>query len=190
MDLQDLIRQRKSTMAFSKRGVGEFEMNKLFEAARWAASSYNRQPWRFIYAYKEKDEELYNILFELLAEFNQAWAKAAPVLMLSMARVKYVDAGDEYKHAWHDLGLAMGNMSLTATSIGLSLHQMSGFNPEKAKTDLHIPDDLEPVSMVAIGYPGDITNLPLDIHKMESSIRQRKPVEEIAFNHAFNKIEE
>ncbi len=185
MDIQDLIRQRKSTMAFSKRSVGDFEMTKLFEAARWAASSYNRQPWRFIYAYKDKNEELYNILFNLLAEFNQAWAKAAPVLMLTMARIKYEDAGEDYKHSWHDLGLAMGNMALAATSIGLSLHQMSGFNPEKATTVLNIPDFLEPVSMVAIGYPGDITNLPLDIHKMESKIRNRKPVEEIAFNNIF-----
>ena len=190
MDLLDLIKQRKSTRAFTDKDVGEAEMNKLFEAARWAASSYNGQPWRFIYANKNTNPELYEKLFNLLVKFNQAWVKSAPVLMLTMARVKYEKSGEPYNHAWHDLGLALGNMYILATSQGISLHEMAGFSAEKAKSELNIPDKLEPVTMVAIGYQGDPANLPLDIYKMETATRERKPIEEIAFNKIFNGVED
>lgn len=185
MDMLELIKKRYSPRGFFDKQVSEEDLNKMFDAARWAASSYNGQPWRFIYADKEKNPELHGILLGILVEFNQAWAKAAPVLMLAMARVKYEHSGEDYKHAWHDLGLAVGTMSVMAESLGISLHQMGGFNAAKARTELNIPDRLDPVSMIAVGYGGLPGNLPLDIFKMEQMPRERKEIEEIAFNKPF-----
>jgi nitroreductase len=186
MDILDLLKNRRSVRDFADKNVDNEDLMKLFEAARWAPSSFNGQPWRFIYANKNDNPELYDKLFNLLFEFNQAWAKAAPVIILSMARVKYELTGEDYNHAWHDVGLAVANMSIMATSLGLSVHQMSGFNSEKAKQDLSIPDRLEPVAIMAVGYPAKTGNLPLDIFKMEASQRERKELDEIVFDREFD----
>lgn len=185
MDILDVIKQRKSTRDFADKPVDEELVLQLFEAARWAPSAFNFQPWSFIYATKDKNPELYEKLFGLLFEFNKAWAKSSPVLILCMSSVKSEVAGEDYRHAWHDVGLATGNMQILATSIGLSLHIMSGFSIEKAKSELNIPEKIEPVSMIALGYPTKSGNLPLDIYKMESSQRERKKLEEFVFNKEF-----
>ncbi len=187
METLDLIKARKSPRGFLDKKVSEDDLMKMFEAARWAPSSYNGQPWRFVYADKDTNPELYETLLGIMLEFNQAWAKAAPILMLTMARVKYELSEEDYKHSWHDLGLAMGNMNVMAQSLGISMHMMGGFDAAKAKADLNIPERLEPVTMVAIGYGGMPGNLPLDIFKMEQEKRERKEIEEIAFNKPFDK---
>ncbi|MDR2011092.1 MAG: nitroreductase family protein [Bacteroidales bacterium] len=183
----DLIKQRKSSRDFSDRPVNESDILKIFEAARWAPSSYNGQPWRFIFADKEKNPELYNTLLGIMVEFNQAWAKAAPVLVIAMTKYRNEHSGEENKHSWYDLGLAVENMVIMAESLGISTHQMSGFYPEKAREELNIPEDLEPVTMIAIGYPEKTGNLPLDIYRMETLPRERKEIDEIFFNKAFDK---
>jgi len=185
MDMLELIKSRRSPRGFLDKKVSEEDLMKMFDAARWAASSYNGQPWRFIYADKEKNPELYETLLGILVPFNQAWAKAAPVLVLTMARVKYELSEEDYKHSWHDLGLAMGNMTIMAQSLGISLHPMGGFDAAKAREELNIPDRLDPVTIVAVGYGGMPGNLPLDIFKMEQEVRVRKEIEEIAFNKPF-----
>ncbi len=185
MEILELLKERKSPRGFLDKNVSEEDLEKMFDAARWAPSSYNGQPWRFLYADKVKNPELYETLLGILVEFNQAWAKAAPILMVSMARVKYELSEEDYKHSWHDLGLAMGNMSIMAQSLGISMHIMGGFDPVKARTELNIPDRLEPVTMVAIGYGGMAGNLPLDIFKMEQETRERKDINEIVFNKKF-----
>ena len=189
MDLLKLIKQRRSSRDFADKDVDEQVLMQLFEAARWAPSSFNVQPWRFIYASKNKNPELYDTLFNILFEFNQAWAKAAPVLILSLARTKFELTPVDYKHAWHDVGIATGNMHLMAAKLGLSLHEMSGFNYDKAISDLNIPDKLEPVTIMALGYPAKTGNLPLDIFRMETAQRERIPLEEIVFNSSFEKEE-
>jgi len=185
MEMLELIKSRHSPRGFLKKTVSEEDLMKMFDAARWAASSYNGQPWRFIYADKEKNPELYETLLSIMVEFNQAWAKAAPVIMITMARIKYEHNEEVYKHSWHDLGLAMGNMSIMAESMGISLHIMGGFDAAKARQLLNIPDKLEPVTMVALGYGGMTGNLPLDIFKMEQVQRERKDIEDIAFSNVF-----
>lgn len=185
MDMLELIKSRRSPRGFFDRQVSEEELQQMFEAARWASSSYNSQPWRFIYASKENNPELYAKLLDIMVAFNQAWAKAAPVLMLTMVTSKHEKTGEDYKHAWHDLGLAVGNMTIMAQSLGISLHQMGGFDAAKAREVLNIPDKLEPVTMIAIGFGGLPGNLPLDIYKMEIMTRERKAIDEIAFNKEF-----
>lgn len=187
MDILELLKQRKSSRDFADKNVENEKLMLMFEAARWAPSAFNVQPWAFIHASKNEKPELYSKLFDLLFEFNQAWAKAAPVLILCMSKVKPEVSGATYMHAWHDVGMASANMHIMATSQGLSLHQMSGFNYEKAKNELNIPDKFEPVTMMALGYPTKSGNLPLDIYKMESSQRDRKKLEEFVFNQEFDK---
>lgn len=188
MEMLELIKSRRSPRGFFDRQISEEDLQNMFEAARWAASSYNSQPWRFIYADKEKNPELYAQLLSIMLEFNQAWAKAAPLLMLTMVTSKHEKSGEDYKHAWHDLGLAVGNMTVMAQSLGISLHQMGGFDSAKAREVLNIPDKLEPVTMIAMGFGGLSGNMPLDIYKMELAPRVRKEISEIAFDKAFDQI--
>lgn len=190
MDILEIIKSRRSPRGFWDKDVSDEDLFKLFEAARWAASSYNSQPWRFLYAKKEKNLELYDALLSVMVEFNQAWAKAAPVLMLTMVTKKYEYSGAEYKHAWHDLGLATANMALMAESLGFNIHIMGGFDPNKAIEIFNIPDSLEPVTMIAVGYGGLPGNLPLDIYKMEIAPRIRKEIAEFVFDKPFDKKDE
>ncbi|MDL2262874.1 nitroreductase family protein, partial [Bacteroidales bacterium OttesenSCG-928-I21] len=178
----ELIRQRRSPRDFSDREIKEEDLQKIFEAARWAPSSYNRQPWRFIYADRGKNPELYDVLLNVMVEFNQAWAKAAPVLILAMTTVKYEHYKDDHQYSWYDLALAVENMAIMSEGLGISIHQMSGFDSQKTKEDLNIPENFEPVTMIAMGYAEKTGNLPLDIYKMEAAPRERKEIEEIFFN--------
>src|ERR1700678_4572397 len=128
--IHDLISHRWSPRAFENRAVEPEKLRALFEAARWAASSYNAQPWSFIVATKD-DPENFNKVLETFVEFNQGWAKNAPVLALSVAAHKFPHNGEKNRHAFHDVGQAAANLSLEATSLGLQVHQMAGIDSEK-----------------------------------------------------------
>ena len=179
--IHDLIERRWSPRAFSDRAIEPEKIEKLFEAASYAASCYNEQPWRFIYATKDYPER-YDQLFSCLVEFNQLWVKTAPMIILTLASKRFVHNQKENRHANHDLGLAMGNMSLQALSMNLYMHHMAGFSPDKAKELFEVPDNFDIVSMVAVGYMGDPAQLPENIREMESSERIRKPLKEIIFD--------
>jgi len=187
MDIYELIKSRRSPRGYYDKGIKPEDLEKMFDAAHWAASAYNFQPWRFIYADKEKDPELYNQILELLVEFNQAWAKAAPVLIVTLVNTRNPKTGDTLTHAKYDLGLAVGNMTLMAESMGISLRNMSGFDANKAREVLNIPDYMEAVTIIAVGYGGLPGNLPLDIYKMEIMPRERMELNEIVFNKPFDK---
>lgn len=177
--INSLIAKRWSPRAFDGQPVMEEQMTRLLEAARRAASNYNIQPWRFIYAHKT-DEESYQQIFDALMEPNQIWADSAPVLMTTIART-HNNAGDPNAHSWHDVGLAMGNLTMQAMHEGLYVHQMGGYYGEKAKQNLDIPEGFEPVAMVAIGYPGDPEQLPDDLKQAEISESEREPLANIVF---------
>ncbi|MCC9166208.1 nitroreductase family protein [Pontibacter harenae] len=176
--INSLIAQRKSPRAFSAEPVTQEELQTLFEAARWAASAMNEQPWRFIYATKE-NEEAYNRLLSCLAEPNQVWAKDAPVLMLTVAKTNYSGNNAPNSHAWHDIGLATANLVLQATELGLHAHMMGGYSATKAREVLGIPAGYEPVTMLAIGHIGDPEQLPEQLKARELAPRTRKPLEEL-----------
>jgi nitroreductase len=184
MKLLNSIENRYSPRAFDTKHVEKETLNLLFEAARWAPSSYNGQPWRFIVANKE-NKQLWDKLFDALVEFNQIWVKNAPLLILTVARKTYEHNGEKYAHNWHDVGLAVGNMMNQATEMGLVMHQMGGFDYVKAAKNVNLPDEFEPVSMIAIGYEGDISILPEDFQKMENMPRTRKALSEIVFEKSF-----
>ncbi|QIR35993.1 nitroreductase family protein [Tolypothrix sp. PCC 7910] len=177
--VHDFIRSRWSPRAFSDRAVEPEKLLSLLEAARWAPSSYNHQPWSFIVATKEDATE-YNRLLSTLVEFNQGWAKNAPILILAVAKIR-TDDGKTNRHAFHDVGLALENLILQATSLGLFAHQIGGFNPDIAREKYQIPEDYEPATVVTVGYPGDPQNLPDGLRDRELAPRTRKPLTEFVF---------
>lgn len=177
--IHDVIGHRWSPRAFDSKLVEPEKLGSLFEAARWAASSYNAQPWYFIVGTKE-DPETYNRVLETFVEFNQSWAKQAPVLALSVAKLKF-DDGRPNRHAFHDVGQAAANLSIQAQALGLSVHQMAGIDPEKARKVFHIPADYEAVAGMAIGYAGDPASLPEELRKRELAPRDRKALDSFVF---------
>jgi len=179
--IEDVLGRRWSPRAFSARPVGQEKLLRLFEAARWAPSSGNDQLWSFVVATAKNPVE-HERLASCLNERNRRWAGRAPVLMLSVARMRFARNGRENRHAFHDLGLAVGNMLAQATAMGLYVHQMAGFDRDAARRKLGIPEEHEPVAAIAIGYPGDLGDLPDDLRKRELAPRERKPVAEFAFS--------
>jgi nitroreductase len=166
-------------VAFSEEKIAPELMNTLFEAARWAPSSYNAQPWKFIWG--QKGEESYRQLFELLNEANQIWAASAPVLVLGIAETISPGRRSKNKFAMYDTGMAVANLLAQATHEGLYVHQMGGYNAEKAKTVLNLHEVDEPAAMMAIGYKGDASLLPADVASRESKMRERKSLESFVF---------
>lgn len=170
--IHDLLALRWSPRAFAERPIEPEKVNSLFEAARWAPSSNNEQPWRFIVAGKEYEAQ-WNRFLACLAEGNRIWAVRAPMLILSIARLNFEKWDKPNRHALHDVGMATGNLVLQATALGLVARQMAGFDVDKARADLNIPSGYEPVAMIAIGYPGDPALLPDALRQRESVSRER-----------------
>ena len=179
--IHDLLRQRWSPRAFDDRPIEPEKLLSLCEAARWAPSSNNEQPWRFIVANKDHETE-WNRLLACLVEGNRKWAYRAPVLILSVASLNFEDDSTPNRHAFYDTGMAVENLVLQATALGLSAHQMAGFDVEKARADLKIPSGYEPVAMIAVGYPGDLASLPDRLRERELQPRSRRPISEWTFS--------
>lgn len=179
--IHDLIKRRWSPRAFSDQQIEAEKLHMLLEAARWAPSSNNEQPWRFIVANKDHETE-WNRLLACLVEGNRKWAYRAPVLILSVASLNFQDDSTPNRHALHDTGMAVENLVLQATALGLATHQMAGFDVEKARADLKIPSGYEPVAMIAVGYPGDLAFLPDRLRERELQPRSRQPISEWTFS--------
>jgi nitroreductase len=173
------IRERWSPMAFSNRPVEQEKIETLFEAARWAPSSFNEQPWRYVYATKDDDEDR-RTLEELLSESN-SWAKHAYILLISFSSKTFAKNQKENRHAQHDLGAASSYIALQLPSLGLIGHQMAGFKWEQANEILGVPSDFIPGSMMAIGYPGDPAMLDEKSKARQDAVRVRKPQKEFVF---------
>jgi len=177
----DTIKNRYSPRYFSDKAPSINDLDLLFDAAKWAASSYNLQPWRFYVGHKELSIEMYKTIFESLTDFNKDWAKTAPVLIATTANILGVK-GAINKHAWHDLGLAVGNLSNQATAMGLLIHQMGGFSHDVLIEKLQLPENIQPVSVIALGYLGNIQDLPDYIQKIEKETkRERKDNSDFVF---------
>jgi nitroreductase len=183
--IEDLLQQRWSPLAFSERRVELEKLHSVLEAARWAASSYNEQPWSYIVATKENLMEFERLL-SCLVEANQEWASQAPVLMLSVAKLHFERNGKENRHAWHDVGAASANLAIQAIALGLYIHQMAGFDGAKAREVYSIPDGYEPVAAIALGYLGESQTLSEKLRQRELSPRTRKPLKEFIFSGRWN----
>ncbi|HXN52544.1 MAG TPA: nitroreductase family protein [Candidatus Acidoferrum sp.] len=175
--LHELIRNRWSPRAFSDKPVPSEVLRSLFEAARWAPSSNNEQPWAYLVATKD-DPENFAKMVGVLVEFNANWANHAPVLALSVAHLKTQRDGKPNRVALHDVGSATAQLTFEANARGLQVHQMAGFDAEKARQTFAIPPDWEPVAAMAIGYPGNPESLPEKLRDRELAPRTRKPLGE------------
>jgi len=184
--IHDLIRRRWSPRAFSDRMVEPEKLQSLFEAARWAPSCFNEQPWRFIVCTKQ-NPEAHAHLVGCLADANVSWAKNAPVLMLSVAKVAFSHNDKPNRHAWHDVGMAIENLIIQAMALGLWVHQMAGYDAAKARQVFAIPAGYEPVAAVAIGYAGDPQALPDALRERELGSRSRKPLSDLVFDGGWGK---
>jgi nitroreductase len=178
--IHELLAARWSPYAFDDRSVAIADIRSLFEATRWAPSSYNEQPWSYIVARREEPEE-FNKLLSCLVEANREWAKAAPVIVLCVVTLKFTRNNKENRAAVHDLGLAAGNLVLEATSKGLSVHQMIGIEPDKAREIYGIPEEAEAWTAMAIGYRGDPAKFPEELKERDLTPRKRKRLAEFVF---------
>ena len=181
-DINPLLLHRWSPRAMSGEEISDTELMRLFEAARWAPSSYNGQPWRFIYA--KRNTEHWDKLLNLMVDFNKSWAKNAAVLLVIISRKNFEE--DEKPSVTHqfDAGAAWENLALQGETQGLVTHGMQGFDYEKARRDLSVPDTFDVMAMVAIVKPVPKEILPPDIQKREQ-VSDRKPITEIIMEGKF-----
>ena len=183
--IHDLLRHRWSPRAFDSRSVEPEKLGSILEAARWAPSSYNEQPWAFILATKD-DKPEWERLLSCLVEVNQAWAKTAPVLMISVAKREFSRNGKPNRHALHDVGLAVENLVIQATALDLQVHQMAGFSADRAREIFLIPEDWQPVAGLALGYQAGADSPAGAIRESKSAERVRKPLEDFVFTGSWN----
>jgi nitroreductase len=180
----DVVAKRFSPRAYSSKAVEKEKLLTVLEAARWSASSYNEQPWRFIVSTKENPEAFEKML-SVANDWNQKWATLAPVLILTVAKKTFSHNGNPSKHAWHDVGQAVATLALEAAQHDLYIHQMGGIHTDKARELFNIPEDFDVVSLFTLGYLGDIKDLPEEFHKSEQRKRERKPLSELVFEGEF-----
>ena len=176
----ETLASRWSPYGYADKAVDDADLRSLLEAARWSASAFNEQPWHYIVA-RRSDGEQYHRLLPCLVEANQAWAKAAPVLVLTVVAEKYARNGKENGSALHDLGQASANLTTEAVARGLSVHQMAGIDPERAREIYGIPEGFRAVTGLAIGYAADPASLPDQLRERDTASRQRKPLADFVF---------
>lgn len=178
------IPDRWSPYAYEPRSVEKAKLQSLFEAARWAASSYNEQPWVFIVALRENQAEFQKAL-GCLVEANQAWAKDAGVLILTAYSKRFVRNNTPNRVAEHDLGQAAAHLALQATALGLQAHQMAGIDIAKTRATYSIPEGYEPHTAIAVGYAA--SNGDPEMLKRDHTPRQRKAFSQFVFAGGWNK---
>jgi len=176
--IHPILKERYSTVTFYSQEVEKEKLNLLFDAARWAPSGYNGQPWRFIVGEKGKDEN-YQKLFDSMVDANKYWAKHAPVLVLGLALKVSEHNGKPNRFAEYETGMAVGNLLAQATSLGLYIHQMGGYSVEKIKESFNLNENLQPLALMAIGYKADLSGFADDLKERELKPRTRKAVEDI-----------
>lgn len=179
-EIHPLIRERWSPRAFAHDAIDDDELGALLEAARWAPSCFNEQPWRFIVARPQNKAE-FTTLLSCLLPANQEWAQHAGLLLLTVASLHFEHNQRPNRHAWHDVGLASAQLILQAQSMGLMAHVMAGFDEDKAREQYKIPEGFAPVTAMAIGYPGDLATLTGPQQERELAPRQRRPLQDMAY---------
>ena len=182
--VMEVVRKRWSPRSFSERQIEPADLNTLFEAASWAPSSMNEQPWKYIYAHRH-DASFHNFL-ECLYPGNASWAKNAAVLLLSLSRVDHQRDGNVNRYHMYDAGAANNTMLLQAASMDIFGHLLGGYDMEKAKAVFKIPESLDPVCFIALGYLGAPEQLEEPFLNRELSERSRKPVASFAFPEKLN----
>jgi len=181
--INETIANRWSGRAYdADQALGQDEVIALLEAARWAPSCFGDQPWRFIVCNKSTDADAWQRGFDCLGESNQTWAKDAPLLLLICADTIFSHNLQPNRWAQYDTGAAAENLCLQASSMGLTAHQMGGFNADKARTAFSIPSQFTLMAMISVGYPADKASLLPEILSRENADRKRRPLNELFFS--------
>ncbi|QDV30984.1 malonic semialdehyde reductase [Planctopirus ephydatiae] len=180
VEIHSLIQHRWSPLSFRPEPLTKLQIIQICEAARWAPSSYNDQPWSFLLAPRD-DQAAFEKLLGCLMEANQSWAKNCGLLVLAVARTTLKKTGKPNKFGLHDTGMATFSMMLQAEALGLRAHAMGGFNAVHARAMYAIPENCELASVIAFGHPGDASNLPDDLRTRDASSRERQPLSQMAF---------
>jgi nitroreductase len=179
--VHELIRDRWSPRAFSDKAIAPADLRSLFEAARWAPSSNNEQPWAFIVATRN-DPESFTKAMQPLVEFNARWAKNAYALGFAVSELAFAKNNTPNRNAQYDTGAAMSQLSIEAASRGLLVHQMAGFDPDTAREVFEIPSGWDAIAAFAIGYPGDPASLPQPYRDRETAPRVRKAIRDFVMS--------
>lgn len=178
IQLNKAIKNRWSPRAFSDKEVTKEMIGLLFEAARWAPSSMNEQPWKYYFVHRY-NQKTFNEVVEILTGTNPVWAKHAQVLIISVVKKNYDYQNRLNKNALHDLGAANISIAIQAAEMGLQVHQMGGFDKTKAAEYLHLNTvNFEPVTAIAVGFHGDAEQLPDDLKNRELQPRKRKEIKD------------
>ncbi len=180
----EIIQERWSPYSFSSAAVEEFKLKAMFEAAGFAPSCNNEQPWMFVMATRD-NKKVFDEFVGFLADGNKVWAGQAYALVISMARMKFTFSGKPNRFAFHDTGMAVSNLLLQGVALDVYVHQMGGYSVEKVKEYFKLTDaDVQPVAMMAIGYLGDGTSLPPELLKRDEIRRPRKTIGEFVFKNS------
>jgi nitroreductase len=179
--VHELVRNRWSPRAFADKAIPHDILQSLFEAARWAPSSSNEQPWAYLVAARD-DKENFEKILSVLVEFNARWAKKASVLAIAVSQLAFAKNNTPNRNAQYDTGAATAWLSVEATARGLFVHQMAGFDLEKARQIFAIPAGWDAIAALAIGYPGDPDSLPQGLKDRELAPRTRKPLSEFVMS--------
>jgi nitroreductase len=178
MHLNKAIENRWSARAFSDKEVTKEMIDLLFEAARWAPSAMNEQPWKYYFVHRD-NQKTFKEVVEILTGINPVWAQHAQVLIISVVKKNYDYQNRPNKNALHDLGAANVSIAIQAAEMGLQVHQMAGFDKEKAAKYLQLENEnFEPVTMIAVGFQGEADQLPEDLKVRELQPRKRKEIGE------------
>jgi len=183
--VHDIIKNRWSPRSFSEKAIPQETLLSLFEAASWASSSRNEQPWRFICGVKGENEN-YDKIFNTLTEGNQRWTAKAPVLAIGLSKTNFNSNGKPNRHCAFDLGQAVALLAIQAGICGLYIHPMGGFVIEKVKEIFNIDDSYEPMVAISIGYLGASEDLPDDLRMQEEEPRSRRSLDKTLFFNDFD----
>lgn len=183
----DLIQDRWSPRAFADKLIPPTVLRSLFEAARWSPSSGNEQPWVYFLATRD-DPENFAKLAGILVESNYIWASHAAALALAVASLTFARGNSPNRNGQYDVGAASAYLTIEATSRGLRVHQMAGYDADKARNVFGIPEGWQPIAAMAIGYPGDPASLPEKLRERELLPRKRKPIREFVMSGAWGHI--
>jgi nitroreductase len=179
--INKMILNRQSKRAMSGESLSDEELVSLFEAARWAPSSFNAQPWRFVFA--KRDSPQFKLFHEALMEGNRPWNENSSVLIILCSKKTDSNGRENTKHVF-DAGAAWENLALEATSRGLVIHAMGGFDNDAARTAANVPEDYDVLIMITVGKPGKMENLPRELQEREQP-SQRNPLKELVFENEF-----
>jgi nitroreductase len=181
----EIIQERWSPYSFSPAPIEEFKLKAMMEAAGYAPSCNNEQPWVFVLTTRE-NSAVFEDYLGFMNDTNKEWAKNAFAIIISMARTKFTHSGKPNRFAFYDTGMAVSNLLLQALALDIYVHQMGGYSVDKVKKYFNLGEELEPVAMMAVGYLGEGESLSPELYKRDEKRRSRKVVNEFVFKNSLS----